>query len=293
MNWWKSLKGRVKLKEPLKNYTTFKIGGRARYFIEPQDFTDLKLLLNFSKRYRIPVFVIGRGSNILVNDKGMDAIVLHLNSGPFKQISLSNNFLEAGSAVLLSQVINFTRKHNLSGAEFLSGIPGTVGGALVMNAGVKGRSISNLVEDVAVMDYNGKIKTLSKRDINFGYRRSDLSKYIVLSVRMKLKKTNEREINDRISRYLNYRKVTQDLSHPSAGCIFKNPKGISAGRLIDLCGLKGRRIGGAFVSLRHANFILNLKKASAKDVINLISFIKHEVRKKFLVDLKPEIKIWN
>jgi len=293
MNWWKSLKGRVKLKEPLKNYTTFKIGGRARYFIEPQDFTDLKLLLNFSKRYRIPVFVIGRGSNILVNDKGMDAIVLHLNSGPFKQISLSNNFLEAGSAVLLSQVINFTRKHNLSGAEFLSGIPGTVGGALVMNAGVKGRSISNLVEDVAVMDYNGKIKTLSKRDINFGYRRSDLSKYIVLSVRMKLKKTNEREINDRISRYLNYRKVTQDLSHPSAGCIFKNPKGISAGRLIDLCGLKGRRIGGAFVSLRHANFILNLKKASAKDVINLISFIKHEVRKKFRVDLKPEIKIWN
>ena len=293
MNWWKSLKGRVKLKEPLKNYTTFKIGGRARYFIEPQDFTDLKLLLNFSKRHRIPVFVIGRGSNILVNDKGMDAIVLHLNSSPFKQISLSNNFLEAGSAVLLSQVINFTRKHNLSGAEFLSGIPGTVGGALVMNAGVKGRSISNLVEDVAVMDYNGKIKTLSKRDINFGYRRSDLSKYIVLSVRMKLKKTNEREINDRISRYLNYRKVTQDLSHPSAGCIFKNPKGISAGRLIDLCGLKGRRIGGAFVSLRHANFILNLKKASAKDVINLISFIKHEVRKKFRVDLKPEIKIWN
>lgn len=292
MNWWKCLKGKVKLKAPLKNYSTFKIGGRAKYFVEPKDTADLKLLLNCSKRYRIPVFIIGRGSNILVNDRGIDAIVLHLNSSPFKRISFRDNLLNVGSGALLARMIDFTRKHNLSGAEFLSGIPGTVGGAIVMNAGIKGKSIGNLVENIQVMDYNGKVKTLNKGEINFGYRNSDLSKYIVLSVRMKFKKASPREINNRISRYLNYRKLTQDLSRPSCGCIFKNPGRASAGRLIDLCGLKGTRVGDAFISPKHANFILNLKNAAARDVLNLMNLIKHKVKNKFKVSLEPEIKIW-
>lgn len=317
MKWWKSLKGKVRQKELLREHTTFKIGGPAKFFIEPQDIDDLRLLLNsvnpvrkidtgktkFSngvKRYlthsgrqgKIPILVIGAGSNILISDKGLNAVVLRLNSPHFRRISFRNNYLEVGSGVMLNQIVFSAQKHNLSGTEFLVGIPGTVGGALVMNAGIPGRNIGDLVENVTIMDYNGNVKTLNKKDIKFDYRVSSLSKYIILSACIKLAKRNREEIKDKLNRYLNYRKVTQDLSFPSAGCIFKNPAGYSAGRLIDLCGLKGKRIQDACVSLKHANFILNLRRAKAGDIFRLINLIKKEVKNKFHITLKPEIKIW-
>jgi len=292
MSWWKKLKGRVSLAEPLKDHTTFKIGGPAKFFVEPKDPDDLKLLLTLVKRYNFHPFVIGRGSNLLISDKGINGVVLRLNTVYFNKLFFRDNYLNAGSGVPLSKVILFAKEHGLSGAEFLAGIPGTVGGALAMNAGIAVKSIGDLVRDATVMDYAGNIKTLNKKNIRFGYRKSDLSKYIILSTRIRLVKKNKERIKDEITKYISYRKLTQDLSKPSAGCIFRNPTGDSAGRLIDLCGLKGKRIGGAAVSLKHANFILNLKEASFGDVCKLIGFIRKRVNSRFNINLTPEIKIW-
>lgn len=292
MNWWTNLKGKVALNEPLKKHTTFKIGGKAKFFVEPEDAADLKILLRTATQHRIPLYVIGMGSNVLAPDNGIDGVVLRLSAPYFKNILFKNNHIQMGSGVLLSEAVLRVRDHGLSGIEFLTGIPGTVGGALAMNAGTSDKSIGDLVQDVTVMDYRGGIKRLDKRNIDFGYRKSSLAKYIILSARIKLAKKNKSQINEKIKNYISYRKLTQDSSRPSAGCIFKNPKGASAGRLIDICGLKGKRIGGACVSLKHANFILNTGKAKARDILRLVKFIKRRVKDKFNIVLEPEIKIW-
>lgn len=281
MNWWRG-----------SDHTTFKIGGPAKFFIEPRDTDELRLILGTAKKYNLPLLVIGGGSNILISDKGVKAVVLQLNSPPFKKITFNNHYLKTGSAVRLSQILKKTQERGLGGFEFLAGIPGTVGGALVMNAGIPGRNIGNLVQEVSIMDYNGNIKNLKKKDIKFDYRTSSLSKYIILNACFKLRKKNRQEIRNKISEYLLYRKNIQDLSKPSAGCIFKNPKGTQAGRLIDLCGLKGRSIGGASISKKHANFILNQGNARASDVLELMSLIRKSVKRKFNITLEPEIKIW-
>jgi UDP-N-acetylmuramate dehydrogenase len=292
MNWRQSLKGKVILGEPLKRHTTFKIGGKADLFIEPYDIDDLKILLKKIKNYKMPFFLLGAGSNILVSDRGVRAAVIHLNSPYFKKLILQKNFLEIGSAVMLKQVIIAAEKFGLSGIEFLAGIPATVGGALMMNAGIPQNYMGDLVEEVRVMDYNGKIKKLNKKNLKFSYRFSNLSGYIILSTRLKLIKKDRREIKKTINKYLEFRRLSQDLSWPSAGCVFKNPEGDSAGKLIDLCGLKGKRIGGACVSLKHANFIVNIKDARAKDVCRLMELVEKKVKDKFKINLKPEIIIW-
>ncbi|HLD82450.1 MAG TPA: UDP-N-acetylmuramate dehydrogenase [Candidatus Omnitrophota bacterium] len=292
MSWWKGLKGRLRLKEPLKRHTTFKVGGPARFFIEPLSIGDLRLLCAAAKKYKLRFFPIGSGSNILAADKVFGAIVMQLSSPLFKRTSFDRNNLEVGSGLPLGRLIQKTISRGLSGLEFLSGIPGTVGGALAMNAGCWGKNIGPLVEKALVMDYNGKIIAIDKKDIKFTYRNSSLSKYIILSAHLKLIKKNRAEIKEEISRCLNLRKSSQDKSYPSAGCVFKNPPYDSAGRLIDLCGLKGKRIGGACISTKHANFILNKGNARAADVLRLMSLIKRTVKRKFNITLEPEIKIW-
>ena len=301
MNWWEELKGKVKLGEPLKAHTTFKIGGPAKFFIEPKDIDDLKLLLNLLKRYRMPFLIIGAGSNILVSDKGVNAAVVSLNSTYFKKIRFKNDCLEVGSGTLLSRAIFAAEKRGLAGLEFLIGIPGTVGGALVMNAGIseklkikelKVRNIGELVIDVTVIDRRGNVKNINKNKINFGYRSSNLPKYIILGCCIKTTKKNRKEINKTIDKCLNYRLTTQDLNWASAGCVFKNPTGDSAGRLIDLCGLKERKIGDAGISLKHANFILNRGNARSEDVFKLMDLMHKAVRDKFNITLEHEIKIW-
>ncbi len=287
------IKGVIKKNEPLKSYTTFKIGGPAKYFVEPEDLDDLRLLLESAKKYKIPALIIGAGSNLLVSDKGIDGLVIKLNSPNFKKISFDNNVARAGSGCLLSRVIKNSQKRCLSNMEFLAGIPGTVGGALVMNAGIPGKNIGDLVEDVTIMDYNGNIETLARSKIKFNYRRSGLSKYIVLSASFLLSRNRQAEIQSAIQNYLASRKDKQELSLPSAGCVFKNSHAMgSAGSLIDLCGLKGRRIGDACVSEKHANFIVNKGHARASDVSMLMELVKEKVEKKFRITLKPEIKIW-
>jgi len=294
MNWRKDLRGKVKENESLKRHTTFKIGGPAKLFIEPFDREDLKLLFTLRKRYKIPLLVIGAGSNILVSSKGIDAVVVRLSSPFFKKIAFCGNILEAASGALLKDAILAAAKRGLSAGEFLAGIPGSVGGAVVMNAGMgnPGFAIGSLVESIEAMDYQGRVVHLTKKEIKFGYRSSNLTKYIILSVRFKLTKSTKKEVLGRIRRYWLKRRLSQDISSPNAGCIFKNPPGQSAGRLIDSCGLKGSKSGGASISLKHANFILNDHQADSSDVLKLMQLARKKVKIKFKVNLEPEIRVW-
>ncbi|MFA6216326.1 MAG: UDP-N-acetylmuramate dehydrogenase [Candidatus Omnitrophota bacterium] len=301
MNWWKNLKGSVKKQEPLKKHTSFRIGGPARFFVEPKDSDDLKALIVSLKKHTIPFSVIGGGSNLLVSDKGVERVVISLSSPAFKELDFQAGVLDAGAGRWLGEIVMAAKKRGFSGLEFLSGIPGTLGGALVMNAGISKKSsfdcraainIGDLVENVTVMSYNGSLKVVSKEDITFGYRRSSLSKYIVLGARLALREKDAREISRIMRHYRDYRRQTQDLSFPSAGCVFKNPQSYSAGQLIDSCGLKGEHIRDAYISGKHANFLLNRGNAKASDVLALMGLVKSAVKKKYKLTLQPEIKIW-
>ncbi|MDD4899281.1 MAG: UDP-N-acetylmuramate dehydrogenase [Candidatus Omnitrophica bacterium] len=292
MNWQKRLKGNVKLAEPLKRHTTYKIGGAAKIFFEPYDMQGLESALVFFKARKIPVLLIGAGSNILAGDKGIKAAVIRLNSPDFKKITLQDRYLHAGAGAALASLVNAAKAHGLSGLEFLSGIPGTVGGALFMNAGAWGDSIVDYVEKINLLDYNGKRVVLEGKNLNFTYRSSGLEKYIILNAIFKLKKSSRVEIARKLAKFREQKVSTQDLGKPSCGCVFKNPQGSSAGKLIDACGLKGRQSGGARISSKHANFILNQSHAKAADVLRLMALAKKEVKKKFKIDLQPEVKIW-
>lgn len=301
----------VRLNEPLAEHTTFKIGGPAEFWVEPQDTAELNSLIKAAKNKNIPIFVIGAGSNILCVDSGIKGAVISLNSDYFRKIETKKDNVLCGAGVRLASLVERAHALALGGIEFLSGIPGTVGGALTMNAGIsesvraskcqsvkeekiirKIRSIGDMVEEVSVMDCAGNIMTLKRKELNFSYRRSNLSGYIIIDADFKLFKKDKEEIKNEINKYLAHRKRTQDISSPSAGCIFRNPNGDSAGRLIDLCGLKGKSIGDAFISLKHANFILNKGRAKAEDVLTLIDVVKKEVKNRFNINLETEIKIW-
>lgn len=289
----------LNLKESLKEHTTFNTGGPAEYFSIPKDESELKSLLSFAEEYKLPVFILGAGSNLLISDRGVQGLVIKLSSAYFKKAVFKNNTLSAGAGCFLPLLINKTRNYCLSGLEFLAGIPGTVGGALAMNAGIAKKNIADCVEDVTVMDYNGTSKILKRNEIKFSYRNSDISKYIILKAVFNLTVKSKDEIQRKIRDYILERKVKQDIGFPNAGCIFKNPEIASgtaavmtAGRLIDLCGLKGRMMGAAGVSLKHANFIVNTGGAKTKDILGLMELIKKQVKKKFNINLEPEVKIW-
>lgn len=292
MSWWKGLKGRISFDEPLARHTAFKAGGPAKFFVEPKGRQELISVLRRLKKNKIPFLLLGNGSNVLINDKGINSAVLRLSPAYFGKISLRDNIVKAQAAAALAKIVEFSRMHSLSSAEFLAGIPGTVAGALVMNAGAHGREIGELVESVEVIDRFLKIRILKKADINFAYRESNLGKYVILSARLKLKKGKKNQISAVIKNYRQARMQSQDLSRPSLGCAFRNPPGHSAGRLIDLCGLKGKRWGGACISDKHANFILNLKDAAAEDYLKLMALAAQKVKNKFNIILEPEIKIW-
>lgn len=300
MNWSKELRNRIVENKILKECSTFKIGGEASYFFEPKNIEDLSLALINCKNKKIPVKIIGAGSNLLIDDLGVNALVIRLASNYFKRIEKKENTLVIGAGVKINKLVGFCASNKIGGYEFLIGIPGTLGGAVIMNAGITLKddnnktvnlSIGDLVENVTVMDYNGKVKKILKDKLKFSYRSLNLEKSIILEAELVSKKVNYK-IADIVSNNWQRRKSTQDLSWPSCGCVFKNPKNESAGRLIDLCGLKGQKFGQAQVSCKHANFIINLGKASYKDIITLMNIVKKEVKKKFNIVLRPEIKIW-
>ncbi len=282
---------RVWVNEPMSKHTTFKIGGPADIFIKVNSIDELKLLINIKNSYNIPLTVIGNGSNILVKDKGIRGITAKLN---FQDININDDEIEAGSGVLLSKLSRVACENELSGLEFACGIPGNIGGAIYMNAGAYGKEFKEIVVSVNYLDENGNIHIAKNEELEFGYRESIFNKnkdYIILSTVLKLKNANKEEILNKMNENTNNRKEKQPIELPSAGSVFKRNDDYIAAQLIDKCDLKGYNIGDAYVSEKHAGFIVNKGNASAEDVLKLIEHIKKVVNEKYSVDLELELKV--
>ncbi|MDD5409779.1 MAG: UDP-N-acetylmuramate dehydrogenase, partial [Candidatus Omnitrophica bacterium] len=269
MLWPRSLSKKIKTNVKLSGLTSFKVGGAAKFFFQAKCIKELQEVLIFTKRAGIKVFMLGAGSNILVSDSGLDGLVVKLGGDFLKLKHERGVCLEAGGALGLNKLIWYAKNKGLSGLEFLSGIPGTLGGALAGNAGAWGKSIGGQVKEVRVLDYFGKPKLFGEKELKFSYRKSNLNKYIVISAKLKLRKADEAAIGSKMKGYILQRNKTQGNNLPSAGCIFKNPVRNTAGKLIDACGLKGQSRGGAVISKVHANFILNKERAASKDILFL------------------------
>jgi UDP-N-acetylmuramate dehydrogenase len=291
------IRGKVLLNEKLARHTTFKIGGPADLWVEPADVKELRAIFLFAKANNIPFFLIGGGSNLLVNDTGLHGIVVHLGSADFKKVVVKGASITVGAGYGIAALVRLCCQEGLTGMESMVGIPGTVGGAIYMNAGGSAnpifKNIGEHVASVKVMDNTGSVKTLKKDQIEFGYRKSSLETYIILQVTFKLAKEDKSILSSSCAKFLNMKKQKQALDVPSAGCVFKNPEGFqfTCGQMIDMLGLKGKRIGGAEISVKHGNFIVNSKDATAADVKNLIDFVKAKVRENYNIDLELEIKV--
>ena len=275
--------------EIMKNHTSFKIGGKADYFIECCDADCLKAVICECNRLNLPYFIIGKGSNILVSDEGVEGVVISLCG--FDEISVDGEVITVGAGVSLAQLCTFALDNCLTGLEFAYGIPGSVGGALYMNAGAYGGEMSKVVLSAAAMDKDGKVYEIELDDMRLGYRRSIFKTNgdIILSVKFGLKKGDKEEIKSQMDDFLCRRKDKQPLEYPSAGSTFKRPEGHFAGELIEKNNLKGVSVGGAMVSDKHAGFVINYDNATAKDVKELIQKIKKTVREKDGVELEPEV----
>ncbi len=293
----------MKIKENilLAKYTTFKIGGGAKYFLVAKTKEDLIEGVKFARQKHLPFFVLGGGSNLLVSDEGFEGLIIKLHSLDQPKIHISPLLRSSGlislkveAGIQLKKVVEFCVKNGLTGLEWAAGIPGTVGGAIYGNAAAFGKSMADIVEKIEVFDASeSRIKNYGVIECKFGYKESIFKKnknLIILSCIISLKKGNKKEIKEKIKYFLDYRERHHPLNLPSAGSVFKNPPGISAGELIEKCGLKGKRIGDAQVSQKHANFIVNLGKARAEDILKLINLIKEEVKKKFGIVLEEEIQ---
>ena len=276
----------------LKKHTSFRIGGPADYFCLPKSVEELSEALRYARERKLPVAVFGAGTNILVLDRGFRGLVIKLDGG-LNWIKIDNQRVQAGAGVSLPRLIRVLARKGLGGLEFLAGIPGTLGGSIAMNAGAWVKDIGKYVAEVKVMDREGKHKVLNKKNLGLGYRKSRLqgNPWIVTEVVLKLRRKKKRRVEKKIKEYLSKRKATQPLGIPNCGSIFKNPKGDFSGRLIENANCKGIRVGDAQVSAKHANFIVNLGDAKAKDVIKLMTQVQKAVFDKFKIQLEPEIKI--
>ncbi|MEA3328996.1 MAG: UDP-N-acetylmuramate dehydrogenase [Candidatus Omnitrophota bacterium] len=287
------IKNKVLFDEAMDLHTSFRIGGPAEAWVEPGDLKSLVGLVKFARKEGIPLMIIGAGSNILVRDEGIKGIVVNLSSDYFKRIDVDQRRLRAWSGLEIVSLLRVMVDKELAGLEFMADIPGTVGGAVMMNAGRKDRAIGDLISSVEVIDGKGEVFKIGKREIKFGYRFSGLDDYIILSADFNLNKRPSGLISRQINKYAFTKRNSQELKLPSAGSVFKNPTAVSSAsaRLIELSGLKGKRLGNARVSFKHANFIVNLDKARARDVIGLIELIKSAVKRDHGVNLELEIKI--
>ncbi|MEE3195731.1 MAG: UDP-N-acetylmuramate dehydrogenase [Candidatus Neomarinimicrobiota bacterium] len=285
------VKGTFLRNEPMAKHTSYGIGGPAQAYITPADENDLKQILIFAKDKGINTFFAGSGSNLLVADEGFEGIVITLGKS-FTKLGIDGKKMEAQVGVMLGKIVKETIKRNLTGMESMIGVPGTLGGALIMNAGAFGGEISNCLDIIKVMLINGETKIYQKDDIVFSYRNSTFPKdEILLSATFTLNEKPANEIQYDRAKASKGRKDTQPLRFRSAGSVFKNPKpDLAAGYLIDQAGLKGSRIGDAEISKKHANFFINHGKAKAKDIVDLILLAKKTVLEKFDVNLELEIR---
>ena len=279
--------------EPMEKHSTFGIGGNAKVFILPQKLSEIKNILIYSNKYDIRVVFTGSGSNLLVSDRGFDGIIISLKKTFKKLLFLDDGYIVVESGVMLGNMVKEAIKRNIAGFESLVGVPGTVGGALYMNAGAYGTEISKYFISARVINKKGEEKTLTKSDVQFFYRKSTFSKDdLLIEAELEYKKGDIKEIDKLKKKFSDSRKNNQPLKFRSAGSIFKNPSSeVAAGYLIDKAGLKGTKKGSAMISPKHANFIVNLGKASSNDVLYLIRHIKREVATAYKISLELEIKL--
>ena len=282
---------KVKVDEPMKRHTTFRIGGPADYFLLPSSEEELSGILKICKNEELPYFILGNGSNLLVSDKGYQGVVVQLYRN-FGQIRVEDSQIHAQAGALLSGIAAAAREASLTGFEFAGGIPGTLGGAVVMNAGAYGGEMKDVLKEVTVLTPEGGVLTLQADELHMGYRTSVIKEagYIVLEAVISLEKGDQEEIRSRMQELAGMRTSKQPLSYPSAGSTFKRPEGYFAGKLIMDSGLRGYQVGGAQVSEKHCGFVINTGNATAKDVTTLMSDVQRIVMEKFGVKLEPEVK---
>jgi UDP-N-acetylmuramate dehydrogenase len=292
MTLWTGLESIVRQAEPLAAHTWFRLGGPAQYFAEPQSTDELVALVHRCRDNAIPIRLLGGGSNLLVREMGVTGMVIHLTAPVFSEISVSGNTVTAGGGAKLGHVISTAVREGLGGLEALVGIPGTVGGALHGNAGGRGGDIGQWTVEATVMTRGGEIQQRQREELVFAYRQSNLDELVILRAQFQLEPDNPEELTKRMQKQWIVKKASQPLGHQSAGCIFKNPRGMSAGMLIEQAGLKGTRVGGAEVSDRHANFIIAEPGATSQDVLKLIELVRGRVKDRLGIDLEPEIEVW-
>lgn len=282
---------KVLVNEPMASHTTFKIGGPADYFVMPETIEELAAVLKLCKEENMPYFILGNGSNLLVGDKGFRGVVIQLYKN-FDGICLEGTKITAKAGAMLIRVAKEAGKAGLTGLEFASGIPGTIGGAMIMNAGAYGGEMKDVVTAVTVLTKEGDIKTLSGEEMNFRYRGSVVEDegYIVLEAVMELKEGNLEEIQTRMEELSLQRRTKQPIEYPSAGSTFKRPEGYFAGKLIQDANLRGYQVGGAQVSEKHCGFVINAGGATAADVMQLMQDVSDKVEMQFGVALEPEVK---
>ena len=290
-----TFEGDVKFMEPMMNHTSLRIGGPADVFVVPQNLSSLKTIMVSMNRKEIPFFVLGGGTNILVKDSGIEGVVISLAS--FREIKTIREdemevkvYVETGTP--LQRLVNFSKERGYSGMEGLAGIPGSVGGAISGNAGAFGYEMKDVLVSVSMMDSEGNIRNLGIENIDFGYRRSGISSTeLLLGAEILFKKDSKEHVSAKIETFLKRKWESQPVSGHSAGCVFKNPLGLSAGKLIDEAGCKGLRIGDVEVSSLHANFFINTGKAKASDFFRLMEEVRSKVFEVSGIRLEPEIRI--
>lgn len=282
---------RVFKEESMKKHTTFRVGGNADYFVVPKTEEEVKHIVNLCKKEEVPYFILGNGSNLLVGDKGYRGVIIQICK-EMNQIEVQGNSLLVQAGALLSKVGSAALEAGLTGFEFASGIPGTMGGAVFMNAGAYGGEMKDVLAEVTVLDQNGEVRILKKEELELGYRTSIVAKkgYVVLSARVALQAGEKETIAARMQELKVQRTTKQPLEYPSAGSTFKRPEGYFAGKLIADSGLRGFQVGGAQVSEKHCGFVINKENATASDIVELMNQVIERVQKKFGVTLEPEVR---
>ena len=286
---------RIKVSEPLARYTSMKVGGPADFFIEVDTGAALTRVLMTLSRYKANFCLLGNGSNVLISDRGLRSAVIHL-AGEFKQVEWREEGeivrVKVGAAFAVTQLVREAARKGYSGMEFAEGIPGTMGGALFMNAGAYGSELEKVIDQVDGFTREGEPIRLSRNDMTFTYRDSHLpAGMVVTEVRLRLRQEDSAKVTSRVRELVTKRKASQPSGYPNSGSMFRNPPGYFAGRLIEAAGLKGKRIGQAQISQRHGNFIVNLGGAKAEDVRRLMELARAEVRAQFGVELEPEVRL--
>ncbi|HXV82327.1 MAG TPA: UDP-N-acetylmuramate dehydrogenase [Candidatus Binatia bacterium] len=285
----------VRVSEPLARYTSMKVGGPADFFIEVANAAGLTRTLKTLRRYETIFVLLGNGSNVLISDQGVRGAVIHL-AGEFKRVEWREEgevvWVKAGAAYAVTQMVREAARKGYAGLEFAEGIPGTIGGALFMNAGAYGSELEKTIDQVEGFRREGEPVRLSRNEINFTYRNSHLPPgMVVTGVRLRLQREDPAQVSSRVRELVTKRKTSQPSGYPNSGSMFRNPPGDFAGRLIETAGLKGKVIGHAQISERHGNFIVNLGGAKAEDVLRLMELARAEVSRRFGIDLEPEVRL--